>query len=111
MLLIITMATYTLGKIAMTAVPAKRKKKKKKRERITATCNQIKSNLIYSALFVVRTYRESKRPQDVDNLNAQVKVVKIFLKNSWGIRYVLAPRSKLRHYPDSVLDERCYLSM
>lgn len=87
MLLIITMATYTLGKIAMTAVPAKKNKIKK-----TVTCNQMNYTLFYSALFAVLTYRESKRPQDVDNFYAQVKVVKIFLKKSWGkkVRFSLA---------------------
>lgn len=73
MLLIITMATYTLGKIAMTAVPMKENTKKR----------EIRALLtILWSINAVHTYGESKCTQDVDNLNAQVKVVEIFLKNS-----------------------------
>ena len=37
--------------------------------------------LFYSKM--IHTYGKSKRSQDVDDLNAQVKVVEVLLKDSW----------------------------
>lgn len=77
MLLIITIATYTLGKIAMTAVPIEGKKKK-----ILIRCPHLFYVLFYYCT-VVHTYGKAKRSQDVDDLNAQVKVVEVLLKDGW----------------------------
>lgn len=76
MLLIITIETYTLGKIAMTAVPMEGKDDRWIQR---ATLDDLVLLYLYS---LDHTYGESKCPQDVDDLNAQVKVVEVLLKKS-----------------------------
>lgn len=73
MVLIITMATYTLGKIAITAVPIKERQKKWLRV-------QFSDLLGIRDYAVARTNGKSKSSHDVDDLNAQVKVVQVLLK-------------------------------
>ena len=34
---------------------------------------------------MIHTYGKCKRSQDVDDLNAEVKIVKVLLKDSWKI--------------------------
>lgn len=76
-LLIITMETYTLGKIAMTAVPMEGKREKK----IHISCSHL--FVLFYSITVVQTYGKCKRSHDVDDLNAQVKVVEVLLEDSW----------------------------
>lgn len=61
----------------MTAVPAKAGKTGRTRHHSAASNSPIVSRVL------ANTDGESERPQDVDDLDAQVKVVKVLLKNSW----------------------------
>lgn len=62
----------------MTAVPAKAGKTGSTRHHSAAS-----KSPIVACRVVANTDGESQRSQDVDDLDAQVKVVKVLLKNSW----------------------------
>lgn len=78
MLLIITMATYTLGKIAMMAVPVEGKQDKL---RVTPWFFFPPG---VSHCVALNTDGKCKCSQDVNDPDAQVKVVEVLLKNGCG---------------------------
>lgn len=82
MLLIITMATYTLGKIAMMAVPVEAKQDKLLVRGLSRVFFFFPPGL--SRCVAVGTDGKCKCPQDVNDLDAQVKVVEVLLKNGCG---------------------------
>lgn len=76
MLLIITMATYTLGKIAMMAVPVEGKRDK------LLVFFSFPPGVSHGV--AVSTDGKCKCSQDVNDPDAQVKVVEVLLKNGCG---------------------------